>query len=304
MTVEIATYLSDLDDTLPDGPTNKIYEGDNHIRLIKQVLQNTFPNLTGAVSVTHTKINYLSNVSSDIQAQLDAITTLADGKIYLGNASNVMAEVTLSGAFTLSNTGVATLAAGGISNSHINAAAAISLSKLASGTANALVGYDSGGLPSEVTRGSWLKNLIDEASVGVGSDYSVTTIPSGTRKVEICFSGIQKSNTARLSLELGSSGPTYVVAGYSGRGGSLAWSTDATLTDSYGASGIVSGRIVLTKLGSTNKWQIKGDFERTDSNGTYTSCGVVDVSAALTAFKFKTSAGTFSAGTVSVDYYN
>jgi hypothetical protein len=42
MGVEAATFVNDLDETLPEG-TNPVGEGDNHLRLLKEVLQNTFP---------------------------------------------------------------------------------------------------------------------------------------------------------------------------------------------------------------------------------------------------------------------
>lgn len=71
--------------------------------------------------------------------------SLADGKIYIGNASNVATAQTVSGAFTITNTGVATLSAGIIVDSNINASAAITLTKLAALTAGrAIVSNGSG----------------------------------------------------------------------------------------------------------------------------------------------------------------
>lgn len=46
MPLEDATYLFDLVPANPPG-TDSVREGDDHLRLIKQVLQNTFPNITG-----------------------------------------------------------------------------------------------------------------------------------------------------------------------------------------------------------------------------------------------------------------
>lgn len=48
MTIEVATYISDLAPANPGG-TDPRSEGDNHIRLIKQVLLNTFPAGTKAM---------------------------------------------------------------------------------------------------------------------------------------------------------------------------------------------------------------------------------------------------------------
>ena len=42
MTVETASYISQLDDTLPLSGDKK-REGDNHIRLVKDVLKTSVP---------------------------------------------------------------------------------------------------------------------------------------------------------------------------------------------------------------------------------------------------------------------
>ncbi len=60
MTIETATFVDDLNPALPAG-TDDRSEGDNHIRLVKAVLQNTFPNITGAVTVSHTELNAVSS---------------------------------------------------------------------------------------------------------------------------------------------------------------------------------------------------------------------------------------------------
>lgn len=51
MGLESATYVSDLVPANPDG-TDAKNQGDNHIRMLKQVLQNTFPETDGAASIT------------------------------------------------------------------------------------------------------------------------------------------------------------------------------------------------------------------------------------------------------------
>lgn len=59
MTVESASYISQLSTSNPAAGDN-ISEGDDHIRLIKTVLQTQFPNLsTTAVSPTAAQLNKL-----------------------------------------------------------------------------------------------------------------------------------------------------------------------------------------------------------------------------------------------------
>lgn len=57
MPLETGTYISDLNASNPVGATDPKSQGDNHIRLIKSVLLNSLPNLTGAMVRTHTQLN-------------------------------------------------------------------------------------------------------------------------------------------------------------------------------------------------------------------------------------------------------
>lgn len=56
MTVEFATYIDSLSPDLPAGD-DFLSEGDDHIRLIKQVLRQTFPNVAGPVTLTQGDLN-------------------------------------------------------------------------------------------------------------------------------------------------------------------------------------------------------------------------------------------------------
>jgi hypothetical protein len=56
--LETATYISDLVTSNPaasDGMNN----ADDHMRLIKSAVKTTFPNITGAVTASHTQLNSL-----------------------------------------------------------------------------------------------------------------------------------------------------------------------------------------------------------------------------------------------------
>lgn len=56
MALETATYTSDLVVTNPTG-SDALAFADDHLRLIKSALKNTFPSISGAVTKTHTEIN-------------------------------------------------------------------------------------------------------------------------------------------------------------------------------------------------------------------------------------------------------
>jgi hypothetical protein len=59
MGLEAATYISQLVATNPVGATDPRSQGDDHLRLLKTTLQNTFPAITGAVTTTHGELNQL-----------------------------------------------------------------------------------------------------------------------------------------------------------------------------------------------------------------------------------------------------
>jgi hypothetical protein len=77
MGLEIATYISQLDKLAPlAGDQRK--QGDDHLRLIKAVLKNTFPGVGGQgfaspITAKETELNFLAGVTSNIQAQINAL---------------------------------------------------------------------------------------------------------------------------------------------------------------------------------------------------------------------------------------
>lgn len=74
MALETGTYISDLVTTNPATGDNAD-KGVDHLQLIKSTVKATFPNVTGAVTPTHTELNYVTGVTSAIQTQLAAKLT-------------------------------------------------------------------------------------------------------------------------------------------------------------------------------------------------------------------------------------
>ena len=65
MALESATYVSGLVQANPPG-TDAISQGDDHIRLIKKVLLNSFPNADAALNAIHTKDTAPSSTSAGL----------------------------------------------------------------------------------------------------------------------------------------------------------------------------------------------------------------------------------------------
>ncbi len=77
MALETATYINGLVATNPVSGDQKS-QGDDHLRLIKSAILATWPSVTGAVTPTHTELNYVDGVTSGIQGQLDLKAPLAN----------------------------------------------------------------------------------------------------------------------------------------------------------------------------------------------------------------------------------
>ena len=63
MGLETGTYISDLNASNPVHATDQVSQGDDHIRLIKSVILNTFPNVNGSVDFTPAEANLLDGLT-------------------------------------------------------------------------------------------------------------------------------------------------------------------------------------------------------------------------------------------------
>jgi microcystin-dependent protein len=85
MALENATYIDGLVATNPLS-TDTVSQADDHLRLIKQVLKNTFPNLTGPVTATQTTINV--PVPSGLIAMWSGLISAIPSGWYLCDGTN------------------------------------------------------------------------------------------------------------------------------------------------------------------------------------------------------------------------
>jgi hypothetical protein len=72
-------------------------------------------------AVDNTEFNYLDGVTGAIQTQLDGkqTKTLTDGKVWIGDGTNVAAAQTLTGDATIDNAGVLTIGSGAVTSAKI-----------------------------------------------------------------------------------------------------------------------------------------------------------------------------------------
>ena len=95
MGLETGTYLDALVPTNP-ASTDGLAQADDHIRLLKSTLANSFPGITGAVTATHTELNAIIGLTSSAAELnvLDGITaTTAELNFTDGVTSNIQTQI-------------------------------------------------------------------------------------------------------------------------------------------------------------------------------------------------------------------
>lgn len=95
MGLETGTYLDALVPTNP-ASTDGLAQADDHIRLLKGTLQNTFPNISGAVGATQVELNVLDGITASTSELnvLDGITaTTAELNFTDGVTSNIQTQM-------------------------------------------------------------------------------------------------------------------------------------------------------------------------------------------------------------------
>src|SRR3972149_2277672 len=107
MGLEAATFLEDFVTTNPPGGDQKA-QGDDHLRLIKVVLKNTFPGLVGRAWRTQTKSGTYTVVANDnttvinctaaLTLNLTAASTLGNGHTFIVRANGGDVTVDPAGA--------------------------------------------------------------------------------------------------------------------------------------------------------------------------------------------------------------
>jgi hypothetical protein len=65
MTLETAVYINGLNASYPEGGSDRT-AADDHLRLIKAAVKASFPAISGAVSATHTELNYCVGLAETV----------------------------------------------------------------------------------------------------------------------------------------------------------------------------------------------------------------------------------------------
>ena len=91
MALETGTYISSLNASNP-ASTDGLAQADDHIRLLKSTIKATLPNVTGAITSTHTELNALTGVTASATEinKLDGLTASTEQLNTLATAGGVV----------------------------------------------------------------------------------------------------------------------------------------------------------------------------------------------------------------------
>ena len=157
MGLETGTYIDSLNSSNP-AAGDPVNEGDDHIRLVKSTVKATFPNISGAVTSTHTELNLLDGVTANTtELNYVDITTLGTAQASKAVTADANVDITgvrnltLSGTLTIgSNTATTIQAVYPVGSIYINAAVSTNPATLlgfgtwvAFGAGRVMVGIDS-----------------------------------------------------------------------------------------------------------------------------------------------------------------
>ncbi len=95
MGLESATFINDLVDSNPTG-LDEINKGDDHLRLIKSVLQNSFTDIGGPVTANDTELSLLSGLTaeaSELNILDGATVTTSEVNNLSGSTSNIQDQI-------------------------------------------------------------------------------------------------------------------------------------------------------------------------------------------------------------------
>jgi hypothetical protein len=106
MGLETGTYIDSLNTSNP-GATDSVAQGDDHIRLLKSTIKNSFPNITGAMTATHTELNLLDGCTANT-TELNYVDIATLGTVEASKAVTADANKDITGIRNLTVTGTIT----------------------------------------------------------------------------------------------------------------------------------------------------------------------------------------------------
>ena len=223
MGLETGTYIDSLNSSNPTA-SDAVSEGDDHLRLIKSTVKATFPNLSNAVTSTHTELNLLDGVTANT-TELNYVDVATLGTVEASKAVTADANKDITGARNLTITGALSAGSGLVTMSdiypvgsiYINAAVTTNPATLlgfgtwvAFGTGRMMVGYNASDSDFDA---------LQETGGAKTHTLSISEIPSHTHNNPAGISPAPNANDVDITGGNGATISANVVTDATGGGG-------------------------------------------------------------------------------------
>ena len=159
MGLETGTYIDSLNSSNPTA-SDAVSEGDDHLRLIKSTVKATFPNLSNAVTSTHTELNLLDGVTANT-TELNYVDVATLGTVEASKAVTADANKDITGARNLTITGALSAGSGLITLADVYPVGSIYINAAVATNPGTLLGF-----------GTWVAFGAGRVMVGIDSSQT------------------------------------------------------------------------------------------------------------------------------------
>jgi len=337
MGLETGTTISSL---ITSNPTSSdpVNQGDDHIRLIKSVLQAQFPGSTStgfntAITATEAELNSLHN--SGIGNLVANVHADGSGNVGIGTASpaqklHVVGNSYVSGTTLLADAGFMfssdagqdtgiSWASDGVMNVRCNGATVgqfnstgftgnSATANSATNATNATNATTSATCTGNSATANYAPLITGTAVTTSGATISFTGIPSWARRITILLSGVTTVAAGLPAIRAGSG--SYEASGYDSVNNAIGTSTVASSTsattswdlqNSGGSANVYTGQVVITRVAAGTQYVVSGQV-RYNTTSTALTVGTKLFSGIIDRVQLQMSTGTdtFNGGTMNI----
>jgi hypothetical protein len=187
MGLETGTYIDSLNTSNP-GATDSVAQGDDHIRLLKSTIKSSFPNITGAMTATHTELNLLDGCTANT-TELNYVDIATLGTVEASKAVTADANKDITGARNLTITGTLSAGSGLISLSDVYPVGSIYINASDGTNPGTLLGFGTwvafgaGRVPVGIDAGQTEFDTAEETGGAKTHTLTVSEIPAHTHNL-------------------------------------------------------------------------------------------------------------------------